>query len=102
MKTSIFAFTACTGTIISNRHILSAAHCFADVPDLDRVDVFMGSTVNVLSATSPVYFIRRTVCKKDIIIHKDFNITYVRSEINLRLNCSAILIITSFCNGVGF
>ena len=92
MKTSIFAYTACTGTIISDSHILSAAHCFVDVPDLDRVDVFMGSTVNVLAATSPVNFIRRTVYKKDIIVHKDFNIPYVRSEINLKLNCSAILI----------
>ena len=73
LKTSIYWYGDCTGTIISDRHILSAAHCFADVPDLDRVEVFMGSTVNVFSAPQPVNFIRRTVYKKDIIVHKDYN-----------------------------
>ena len=87
VKTSIYGYGACTGTIISDRHILSAAHCFANVPDLDRVEIFMGSTVNVLSATGPVNFIRRTVYKKDIIVHKDYNASdYVCSEIHLNLN----------------
>ena len=93
VKTSIWANSACTGTIISNSHILSAAHCFADVPDLDRVEVFMGSTVNVFSAPQPVNFIRRTVYKKDIIVHKDYNASdYVWSEIHLSLNCSKVKI----------
>ena len=65
-KTGIYWAGACTGTIISDRHILAAAHCFVLVPNLDRVDLFMGSTVNVVSATSPVNFIRRTVYKKTL------------------------------------
>ena len=72
LKTSMFPHITCTGSIISDRHILTVASCF-DYPDIERAEVFFGTTLNVAFPAGPINFIMRTVYMKDIITHERYN-----------------------------
>lgn len=61
----------CSATIISSKHLLSAAHCMynqtnADMIDPSHITIVVGSSFNIVNDISPSYEVSK------IFIHRDF------------------------------